>query len=82
MTKRKSRPAIRRHILIEEGDWEFLGELYGRDSPNKLGQGTACCTIVHKWCQAKRSEIVNKLDQRNSTIGQLAMRQLEEDPAP
>jgi hypothetical protein len=81
VTKRKERPAIRRHILIEEVDWEFLGELYGRDSPSKLGQGQAICSIVHRWCQSKRQEIVSRLDQRQSPIGQLAQQQLQEDPA-
>ena len=46
MSKRSTEPQSRRHVFVFDSDWEYLNQVYGMDSPSRLGAGAAVRMIV------------------------------------
>ena len=62
MSKRNPLPCVKRHIMINDEDWEWLEANFGRHTANPIGPGAAIRTIVHSKVQALRAKVIERLD--------------------
>jgi hypothetical protein len=63
MSKRNPFPTRSVHIEINEDDWEFLTENFGKHTSNPIGPGPAIRAIVHSKVKGLRSKMIEAIDQ-------------------
>lgn len=61
MPKALEKPATRRHILINDDDWEWLVQQYGRGDGG-LGVSTAVRTIIQRAVAIGRNQVQAQID--------------------
>jgi hypothetical protein len=63
LSKRNPLPTRSVHIEINEDDWEFLTENFGKHTANPIGPGPAIRAIVHSKVKGLRAKIIGAIDE-------------------
>lgn len=62
MAKKHSLPQSRRHIFINDEDWEFLESRFGKSSPTPKGVGWIIRELIHaKVKQIREREVAERM---------------------
>lgn len=63
MPRRTDQPQTARHVIIDDADWAFLSQLYGRNGLNKnISVGEAVRTIIGQKCNQLRQKFADAQD--------------------
>lgn len=69
MSKRSILPQTRRHIWLYDEDWEFMLQMWGRDSPSRVGVSVAIRELIHRRIGQIKQSQVDELDEQREVVG-------------